>query len=232
MTIGRLIAAVAMLAAFTAGCGDDDDATGSVEGAELVGVFAIDQGQCADDISGSHFRMVQPGGTVADGPFVTNGDSPCPDKTWTPVAPGDDGGLRTGAYQPQPAAPFDEAGNATSTAITQPQKWFAVSFALATNQRDPQTDRDVPAPRILVEDGTLTGELAAFAAAWNGQHFNQGAPKPDGSLPGETATPTGTYDESTGAYTLDWTSQIVGGPFNSFTGVWHLEGVFHEEEQP
>jgi len=30
---------------------------------------------------------------------------------------------------------------------------------------------------------------------------------------------------NTGSYSLDWASQIVGGAFNDFTGVWHLEGV-------
>ena len=36
---------------------------------------------------------------------------------------------------------------------------------------------------------------------------------------------TGTYNADTKAYTLDWTSQIVGGPFNNFSGHWHLEGT-------
>jgi hypothetical protein len=29
-----------------------------------------------------------------------------------------------------------------------------------------------------------------------------------------------------GRYTLEWKSLIVGGPFNGFTGRWHLEGTF------
>jgi hypothetical protein len=37
---------------------------------------------------------------------------------------------------------------------------------------------------------------------------------------------TGTYNADTKAYTLDWTSQIIGGPFNNFSGHWHLEGTF------
>ena len=37
---------------------------------------------------------------------------------------------------------------------------------------------------------------------------------------------TGTLDAKTGAFTLTWTSLIVGGPFNGFTGLWHLEGIF------
>lgn len=66
------------------------------------------------------------------------------------------------------------------------------------------------------------GPWAAFTAYYGNSSFNQGAPKPDGT--GEA--PIGTIDPETGAYVLDWTSQIVGGSFNDFVGVWHLEGTF------
>src|SRR5205823_8666421 len=128
-----------------------------------------------------------------------NGDSACSDKTWTPLLPGGDGGLRTGVYQSQAAPPFDGAGNAVTNKITQPQKWFAVAFALATNARDPQTKSAVPAPRILLSRSSLTGDLSALAASWNGQFFNQGSPKPGGSRPGNTAGLRGTYDPTTRA---------------------------------
>ena len=157
---------------------------------------------------------------------MINGDSPCDDKTITPLAPGTDGGLLTGSYQRQPSKPFDGAGNAVSERLTKPQRWFAVTFALATNERDPQTGATVAAPRIDVSAGKLSGDLSAFAAAWNGQHFNQGSPKPGGDRPGTTSGPVGYHDPDTGAYTLEWSSQIVGGPFNNFTGMWHLEGTF------
>ena len=63
-------------------------------------------------------------------------------------------------------------------------------------------------------------------AEWNRQYFNQGSPKPDGSKPGITSPVTGTFDAKTRAFTLEWTSSIVGGPFNGFTGQWHLEGTY------
>src|SRR5206468_1744051 len=115
------------------------------------------------------------------------------DKTVTPLTPGTDGGLRTGSYQPQPTKPFDGSGNAVSARITRPQKWFAVAFALSTNQRDPQTKSKVPQPRLVISGGKLTGDLSAFAASWNGQFFNQGSPKPGGSRPGKTTAPRGSY---------------------------------------
>jgi hypothetical protein len=37
---------------------------------------------------------------------------------------------------------------------------------------------------------------------------------------------TGTYNSETKAYTLEWTSQIVGGAFNNFSASWHFEGTF------
>src|SRR4051794_36460481 len=49
---------------------------------------------------------------------------------------------------------------------------------------------------------------------------------PDGTLPPPTTALAGTYDPSSRKFTLDWKSRIVGGPFNGFTGVWHLAGTF------
>jgi hypothetical protein len=37
---------------------------------------------------------------------------------------------------------------------------------------------------------------------------------------------SGTYDARTDAFVLEWASQIVGGPFDKFTGFQHLEGTF------
>ena len=225
-----LLATVVLATA--ASCGNDDspEAAEQGEGVDLVGLLAVAPGACdASGPSGSWFRMVQPNGTLADGPFVENGDSLCGDKTVTPLTPGTDGGLRVGQLQPQPEPPFDPAGNSLSGRIVVPQKWFAVAFGLATNGTDPQTGTSAEAPRITRDGDELTGELASLAASWNGQHFNQGSPKPGGERPGLTAGPTGTFDEDSGRYTLEWSSQIVGGPFSNFTGVWHLEGTFEPD---
>ena len=91
----------------------------------------------------------------------------------------------------------------------------AVAFAGATDPAE-------AVPTLTAPDGVLTGDLSAYTAYYGEGSFNQGAPKPDGS--GEA--PMGTIDPETGAYVLDWTSQIVGGSFNDFVGVWHLEGTF------
>ena len=214
-------------------CGGEDGGGGGGEPAaagaeELVGVFTIEPGTCdatGPVAKGSYFRMIVVNGKVDEGPYMPNGDTPCGDKTYSPLLPGDVG-LMTGRYQSEANPPFDDQGNGTTANITKPTKFHGTNFSNATNEKDPQTGKTTSLPRILVEGGNLSGDLSAFAASWNKQHFNQGAPKPGGERPGLTAGPTGTYDEATKTYTLDWSSQIVGGPFNNFTGVWHLEGTF------
>lgn len=193
----------------------------------LVGTFRITATSCASaQVTGSWFRMVTPSGNPTSGPWVSNSDSPCSDKTYTPQAPGKDGGLVSGSHQPQPQPPFDGSGHAKADRITKPQRFYGVDFGTATNPTDPQTNAKVDPPQVLNDGGKLSGDLRSFAASWNNQHFNQGSPKPDGQRPGNTGGPTGTYSASSGTFSLEWTSQIVGGPFNNFTGKWHLEGKF------
>jgi hypothetical protein len=192
----------------------------------LVGTFRIVAGSCAGGkASGTRFRMVVPTGGP-NGPFVSNNDSTCSDHTYTLLSPGTDRGLLTGTRQPEPSPAFDGNGNSLAKRITKPARFYGVLFSTSTNAIDPQTGAHVPAPSLAVENGKISGDLRAFAASWNHQEFNQGAPKPDGSTPGNTARPSGHYDAATGAFTLDWASQIKGGPFNNFTGLWHFEGTF------
>lgn len=187
---------------------------------DLVGTFGIEPAACdTAEISGSYFRMIQPGGDLTDGPFVPNGDTTCTDPTYTALAPGTDGGFVTGEYQSAPDPAFDEAGNGLAAAITEPTVFFAVGFAVGTEE-------DGNIPMIVATDGALSGDLSAWTAFYGELVFLQGSPYPDGSMPGLTTEVTGTIDPDTGDYVLDWSSQIVGGAFNDFTGVWHLEGSF------
>lgn len=226
--VSALLAVLALVAGACGGDGGDKAAASGTT--QMVGLFRLAPGDCttAGVTSGSSFRMINPGGKAGEGPYISNGDSPCGDKTYSPMFAGSDGGLRTGAYQPEVAPPFDAGGNGVTESIAKGVPFFAVRFAVATNEKDPQTGGKAPMPTIEVKDGKLSGNLSAFAASWNNQHFNQGAPKPDGSLPGLTLIPTGTYDQATKKFSLEWSSQIVGGPFNNFTGVWHFEGTFEK----
>ena len=228
MTRARAVRPLVVALALIAGaCGSSTATSSSSPPANsstgLVGLFAIDAGSCASDTpTGSWFRMVQSGGDPTSGPFVPNADSTCADKTTSPIQPGIDGGLRTGGYQPQPSPPFDTNGGSTSASVIAPQAFFGVLFGVSTNPTDPQTNAPVAPPTITAADGKLSGDLSAVSVSWNSQQFNQGSPKP-----GATAsTVTGTYDPTTKRYTLDWSSKVSGGPFDGFTGVWHLEGTF------
>jgi hypothetical protein len=195
---------------------------------KLVGTFALTPGTCdaSGAASGSYFRMVLPGGTLADGPFFANPDSSCSTSTYIPAEPGADGGLVTGTYQPQPTPAFSATGNSLAAGIIKPQSFTAIDFSVSTNPVEPQSGDKTPKPTITLTRKKLTGDLRAISASWNNQDFSQGSPKPDGSRPGLTKPVKGTYDAATGAFTLDWASQIVGGPFNDFTGVWHWVGTF------
>jgi hypothetical protein len=193
----------------------------------LIGTFKLTPGGCfAAAVAGTYFRMIVPNGSVKDGKFFENPDSTCANKTYTLAEPGTQGGLITGKYQPNPTPAFNAQGGALADSIVQPQSFTAINFSIATNKKDPQTGDSVPVPTISVKDGKLSGQIESWSAAWNKLYFNQGSPKPNGSHPGLTAPLSGTYNSSTHAFVLTWTSQVVGGPFNGFTGYWHLAGTF------
>ena len=225
------------------------------QGTQLVGLFQLTGGAMrGTQLTGTWFRMLEPNGKVGTGQYMINANSAADGGRATLLQPGVAGGLRTAGYQSQPASAFDAGGNSLADSIVAPTKFFGVKFSISTNEVDPQTKTEVPPPTVYLKDGKLTADLAAWAASWNKQNFNQGAPKPvsstgakaDGqqqvekvfdfvsrkylaAAPKPTVTgsgATGTYDPKTGAFTLQWTSLIAGGPFNGFTGLWHLEGVF------
>src|SRR4051812_47248064 len=121
-------------------------------GQELTGTFKLTAAACGSGaVKGSYFRMIQPGGTAAAGPYVQNTDSTCADKTYTAMAPGSDGGLVTGSYQAQPDPPFDSTGGGKAARITTPTKFYGVNFATATNPSDPQTGTKASPPKVAVD---------------------------------------------------------------------------------
>lgn len=227
----RVAVPVLALSALAVACGGSGSSRTSLDassGTALVGTFHLTPGKCAGagTPTGSYFRMVNHGGTVASGPYFHNPDSPCKDTSYSIESPGTKGGLVTGGYEPSPAKPFDAHGNSLANEIARPGTFTAIKFGVQTDPVDPQTKSKVPAPAIYDNNGKLTGNLEAFSASWNNQYFNQGSPKPGGGYPGLTTPVTGTYDARTGAFVLTWSSQIVGGAFNGFGGYWHLQGHF------
>jgi hypothetical protein len=191
----------------------------------FLGTFKLDAGTAPSSGSptGTYFQMIDGGGSP-----VTNLSSPGANKNFTPLSAGTDGGLRTDVYQgpPSPAFAGGSSGDALANKIIKPVAFFGTNFSIVTASTDPQLGTPDPLPDIQLKNGKLAGQITAWSAQWNGQSFNQGTPKPDGSVPPPTTPLTGTYNPATRKYTLDWKSRIVGGPFNGFTGVWHLEGTF------
>lgn len=251
-----------LLALTTVACGGGDNGGDAASGdrEELIGLFRLTPGAVAgSEITGTWFRMLQPGGNKKSGPYMVNADSPADGGQATLLAPGTSGGLRTGGYQSQPVPAFDGGGHSLADAITTPTKFFGVKFSISTNETDLQTKTKVAPPTVFIKDGKLTADLSSWAASWNNQNFNQGAPKPvlstQAQAPGQEqaqrawdwvsqkwleAAPrstvtgggaTGTYDAETKRFVLEWTSHIEGGPFNGFTGLWHLEGTFEPSER-
>ena len=254
-----VVAIAALIITLTAaGCSSGSKTSDAAAGGgkhELVGVFRLTPGAVSGaNTTGTWFRMLQPGGNAKSGPYMINADSPADGGQATLLQPGASGGLRTGGYQSQPTPGFDGGGNSLADAITVPTKFFGVKFSISTNETDLQTKTKVAPPTVLDNGGKLTADLSSWAASWNNQNFNQGAPKPVSSTqaqaPGQEqaerawdwvsqkwleAAPkstvsgggaTGTYDAKSRAFVLEWTSHIDGGPFNGFTGLWHLEGTF------
>jgi hypothetical protein len=206
-------------------------ASGKSAAKALVGTFKLTPGSCASTTpSGTYFRMIFPGGTVAGGKFFDNPDSTCTDTSYTLASPGTGGGFKTGTYQPNPTPAYSTSGGALADAIIEPQAFTGINFSISTNRIDPQTGLSVPAPVIKVKNGKLSGQIEAWSASWNKLSFNQGSPKPGGSKPGLTLAVSGTYNAKTHAFVLVWASAVVGGPFNGFTGYWHLAGDFKAAE--
>ena len=224
----RLASAVAIALLSTTAFATVGASSASAAPTKLVGVFKLTAGASAgSSAKGTYFRMLQPGGKLGSGPYLPNANSAASNKTFTLLKPGADGGLSTAKLQAGPNPAFDANGNALATRIIKPTSFFGKNFSVTTTAKDPQTGKPTKLPVITYDGkGHLKGDLSAFAAWWSKQKFNQGSPKPGGAKPGLTAGPTGTYNPKTKAFVLTWSSAIVGGPFNGFTGQWHLQGKF------
>lgn len=198
-------------------------------GVPLVGTFRITAGACnpvSGTITGSWFKLIFPHGNTSTGFFFPNSSSLCFNKGYTTLSPGTQGGLVSGSFQPGPSRAFDKKGDARASAIIRPVPFATIDLSLSTQSTDPQTRKPVPAPVILQKGDKLSGNTTALSAAWKRIYINQGSPKPAGRRPGLTLPVSGRYNARTRAFSLTWTSQIVGGPFTGFIGYWHLVGTF------
>jgi hypothetical protein len=218
-TTTGLIGVAISAAAAAALVGAPSQAAGSKA---LNGTFRLAPGKYSGGkASGTYFRMIT-GKSGGKTQYLANPDSKASNKSYTLGRAGKDGGLATGRFQPHPDPAFDGSGNALANKIILPQPYTAIRFSVATLKKDPQSKKTVAVPSATVSGRRLTVRIPGYTAEWNKQYFNQGAPKPDGS----GAAATGIYNAKTKHFVLTWTSKISGGPFNGFSGFWHLEGTF------
>jgi hypothetical protein len=173
--------------------------------------------------TGSYFRMILPGGTEK---YFRNTNSKAKDKSYTLFIPGSQHGLKLGAFQQPPTPAFAPDGFALASTIVKPLTFAGINFSISTAPTDAQSGQPDVAPSLSVTGNQVTGNFSAWTAEWNSIYFNQGSPKPGSEpYPGFTKPVTGTYNKKTKAYQIIWYSLIVGGPFNGFTGYWHLQGT-------
>jgi hypothetical protein len=151
--------------------------------------------------------------------FVTNPDIPHP-QGWKGDTNGDgiDEGAAGAGYSRQVVE-----GTAFSSF-----KFFSNDTYIGLNPVSYQSAIAAPAPTVNLDMTTcannlcsITADFTAWEVFWNGSVFQQG-PRPVNSGPFGVAT--GSYDLLTKRYSLGWTSQINGGPFNGVTGTWYIEG--------
>jgi hypothetical protein len=188
----------------------------------MNGTFKLAAGKFSGGkASGTYFRMIT-GRSGGKTQYLSNPDSRSRDKSYTLGRPGKDGGLATGRFQPDPSPAFDGKGNARANRIIKPEAYTAIRFSVATLKKDPQSKKTSAVTSASVNGRRITLRVPGYTAEWNKQYFNQGAPKPDGS--GSPAS--GAYNPKTKHFVIKWTSKIRGGPFNGFSGFWHLEGTF------
>jgi hypothetical protein len=97
--------------------------------------------------------MIQPNGTIGNGPFFDNPDSTATDKSYTLQTPGTAGGLVIGRFQPNPSPAFDASGNALADAIVAPTPFSAIAFGISTDATDPQSGKSPPPPASVSRTG-------------------------------------------------------------------------------
>lgn len=194
---------------------------------EMVGRFTIAAGTCSGPTpSGSWVQLSKGGGPIP------NPSSTCDGGNYTLVTQGTEG-LLTGQFQPDPTPTFDANGNSLAGAIIAPAAFLGADFGAAT---DPQNMQDAPdgpavypAPyAVLSSTGTtFTANLAAVNFTYNGPAGGTCASGGGvGCYAVGSADVPGTYDPSSGAYSLQWTGDVVGGAFNGATATFHLTGTF------
>jgi hypothetical protein len=172
---------------------------------QLNGTLTLGPSQCANSTpTGSYF-------TISFNP-VTEGNtsSSCDGGAYTLLQPGTSG-LAIGNFNPDPSPTFDAKGNSLANSIITPVPFNGHALGLGTSPEDVQDAPQGPAlfspPEALVDGTNLAVDLRSLNLTYDGtpndtcaQSFGVGC-----WLEGSRVA-TGTYNPSTGNFTLDWYS--------------------------
>ena len=215
---------------------------------QLNGLLTIDAGIKANtEVSPGVYANVYQGGSY----FAMNSNNPNGNSV-AMLSPGTAGGIQLNTFQnfvtdpdvPHPQGwkgdingdgiPDGAAGGEYNALVSEGSafssfKFFGVDTFIGLNPVSYQSGLSKNAPTLDLVSGSCVNnicniavDLSAWEVYWNGSVFEQG-PRPDNSNPSFDLA-MGTIDTVTGRYTLDWSSQILGGAFNGVMGFWHLEG--------
>ncbi|MHB8455192.1 MAG: VPLPA-CTERM sorting domain-containing protein [Acidiferrobacterales bacterium] len=211
-----------------------------------LALLLVATGASANPLTGT--MLINPGiydvnGNYVSGSYFSFG-GPAAGVGLTPTVSPDPGGIVLGSYQnfvlnPNVPHPYNWDGKGASAgtgysasptvlaSIVQPFIFAGDATYVGTNPISYQSGNSYAAPtadlsNCVGNSCTLSVDLSSWEVMWNGSAFQQG-PRPVNTGPFVPAV--GTYDTGTHAYSLTWTSQISGGPFNGVTGHWHIDGV-------
>jgi hypothetical protein len=148
--------------------------------------------------AGSYIRMGTPSGGFFSNPYSKDSN-----KTYTTFVSGVGGGIHAGVAQNAPSPAFDSHGNSLANSIITPTSFTGIRFGVITT---------VP-PTFYVSGNQLSAHIRNLYAEWNKQTFRQGG------------IVSGTYSSRTHQYSLTWQTKVHGGPFDGYTGYWHLQGT-------
>jgi hypothetical protein len=191
---------------------------------ELEGTFTLAASSCPNSTpTGSYFIISY--APVTEG----NSSSTCDGGSYTLLQPGT-AGLGIGTFTPDPSPTFDDNGNSLANAIITPALFNGHALGLSTSPDDVQDAPQGPPvfepPEALVDGTNLAVDLRSLNASYDGtpndtcaQSYGVGC-----WLEGSRVA-TGTYDPTTGNFTLGWySSQDFSGGSGEVD--FHLSGHF------
>ena len=78
---------------------------------------------------------------------------------------------------------------------------------------------------VDAETGTITVNMSSWTMRWDTSSLSQDPGSTGFTWNQGNPSVTGTWNSTTGAYNIAWSSLMLGGPFDGSTGNWTLQGT-------